>query len=100
MGPAGRPRDLALALIISRVVAPASKPSTAGLVGRHHTEPDLGVAGASTDDVYAAMDWLAAGRTRSRPGWPPGTTAMLTEPTSTQREGFDLIGIPIPLTLK
>ena len=22
--------------------------------------PDLGVAGASTDDVYAAMDWLAA----------------------------------------
>jgi hypothetical protein len=59
MGPAGRPRDLALALIISRVVAPASKPSTAGLVGRHHTEPDLGVAGASTDDVYAAMDWLA-----------------------------------------
>jgi len=25
---------------------------------------------------------------------------MLTEPTSTQREGFDLIGIPIPLTLK
>jgi hypothetical protein len=43
-----------------------------------------------------------AGRTRSRPGWPPGTgtTAMLTEPTSIQREGFDLIGIPIPLTLK
>jgi hypothetical protein len=25
---------------------------------------------------------------------------MLTEPTSTQREAFDLIGIPIPLTLK
>jgi len=25
---------------------------------------------------------------------------MLTEPTSIQREGFDLIGIPIPLTLK
>ena len=69
MGPAGRPRDLALALIISRVVAPAFKPSTAGLVGRHHTEPDLGVAGASTDDVYAAMDWLAAaGRDRGRAG--------------------------------
>ena len=28
------------------------------------------------------------------------TTAMLTEPTSTQREAFDLIGAPIPLTLK
>jgi hypothetical protein len=32
-----------------------------------------------------------------------GTTAtvpMLAEPTSTQREAFDLIGVPIPLTLK
>jgi hypothetical protein len=28
------------------------------------------------------------------------TVPMLTEPTSTQREAFDLIGIPIPLTLK
>jgi len=25
---------------------------------------------------------------------------MLTEPTSTQRQAFDLLGIPIPLTLK
>jgi len=32
-----------------------------------------------------------------------GTTAtipMLTEPTSTQRQAFDLLGVPIPLTLK
>jgi hypothetical protein len=28
------------------------------------------------------------------------TTAMLTEPTSAQRQAFDLIGAPIPLTLK
>jgi transposase len=28
------------------------------------------------------------------------TVLMLTEPTSTQREAFDLIGVPIPLTLK
>ncbi len=28
------------------------------------------------------------------------TVPMLTEPTSTQREAFDLIGAPIPLTLK
>ena len=28
------------------------------------------------------------------------TTSMLTEPTSTQRKAFDLIGAPIPLTLK
>jgi len=25
---------------------------------------------------------------------------MLTEPTSTQRQAFDLIGVPVPLTLK
>jgi len=25
---------------------------------------------------------------------------MLTEPTSAQREAFDLIGVPIPLTLR
>ena len=28
------------------------------------------------------------------------TVPMLAEPTSTQREAFDLIGAPIPLTLK
>ena len=28
------------------------------------------------------------------------TVPMLTEPTSTQREAFSLIGVPIPLTLK
>jgi hypothetical protein len=53
------PRDLSLALIISRVVAPASKLST--LTWRADTTlgADLGVADASTDDIYAAMDWLA-----------------------------------------
>jgi hypothetical protein len=60
LGPAGRARDLALALIISRVVAPASKLST--LTWRADTTlgADLGVADASTDDIYAAMDWLAS----------------------------------------
>jgi hypothetical protein len=59
LGPAGRQRDLALALVISRVVAPASKLST--LTWRADTTlgTDLGAAGASTDDIYAAMDWLA-----------------------------------------
>ena len=58
LGPAGRPRDLALALIISRVVAPASKLSTASWWADTTLGADLGVAGASTDDIYAAMDWL------------------------------------------
>src|SRR5689334_7613829 len=58
LGPAGRPRDLALALVISRVVAPASKLSTLAWWDDVTLGADLGVAGASTDDIYAAMDWL------------------------------------------
>jgi Transposase DDE domain len=59
LGPAGRARDLALALIISRVVRPGSKLSTACWWGDTTLGADLGVAGASTDEIYAAMDWLA-----------------------------------------
>jgi hypothetical protein len=59
LGPAGPQRDLAMALIISRVVAPASKLSTLAWWDDVTLGADLGVAGASTDDIYAAMDWLA-----------------------------------------
>jgi hypothetical protein len=59
LGPAGRQRDLALALVISRVVAPASKLSTLAWWDDTTLGGDLGVAGACTDDIYAAMDWLA-----------------------------------------
>jgi len=58
LGPAGRHRDLALALVISRVTAPASKLSTLTWWADTTLGEDLGVAGASTDDIYAAMDWL------------------------------------------
>jgi hypothetical protein len=58
LGPAGRQRDLALALIISRVAAPASKLSTLTWWADVTLGADLGVADASTDDIYAAMDWL------------------------------------------
>jgi hypothetical protein len=58
LGPAGRLRDLALALVISRVIAPASKLSTRTWWADTTLGADLGVAGASTDDIYAAMDWL------------------------------------------
>ena len=50
-------RDLALALIISRAVAPAPNWPPDRL-GRRHPRRDLAVAGASTDEVYAAMDYL------------------------------------------
>jgi Transposase DDE domain len=60
LGPAGRERDIAYALIVSRVVAPKSKLSTARWwrTGDTTLGADLGVADASTDEVYAAMDWL------------------------------------------
>ena len=58
LGPAGRARDLALALIISRVVRPGSKLSTLTWWNDTTLGGDLGVAEASTDDIYAAMDWL------------------------------------------
>jgi len=58
LGPAGRTRDLAYALIVSRVVRPRSKLSTVGWWDDVTLGSDLGVAGASTDEVDAAMDWL------------------------------------------
>jgi hypothetical protein len=58
LGPASRQRDLALALVISRVVQPGSKLSTLTWWDDTTLGDDLGVAGASTDDIYAAMDWL------------------------------------------
>src|SRR5215467_5015169 len=58
LGPPCRERDLAYALIVSRVARPASKLSTIGWWGGTTLGADLGVARASTDEVYAAMDWL------------------------------------------
>ena len=47
--------------------------------------PDLGVAGAATDDIYAAMDWLERARTTSRSSSPPGTWSRAGSPCSTCR---------------
>jgi hypothetical protein len=58
LGPAGRNRDLALALIVSRVIRPRTKLSTLSWWADTTLGVDLGVDGASTDEVYAAMDWL------------------------------------------
>jgi hypothetical protein len=58
LGPSCRARDLVLALIVSRVVRPASKLATAAWWPDVTLGVDLDVAGASTDEIYAAMDWL------------------------------------------
>jgi Transposase DDE domain len=59
LGPAGRDRDVALALIIARVCRPGSKLATTRWWTDTTLAADLGVADATTDEVYAAMDWLA-----------------------------------------
>ena len=58
LGPAGRERDIALALIVSRVVYPRTKLSTLSWWADTTVGADLGVTDTSTDQVYAAMDWL------------------------------------------
>src|SRR6266508_2175999 len=58
LGPVCRERDLVLALIISRVVNPGSKLSTLTWWSDTTLGSDLGVEQASTDEIYAAMDWL------------------------------------------
>ena len=59
LGPAGRHRDIALALVVARVCRPASKLATTRWWADTTLAADLGVADATTDEVYAAMDWLA-----------------------------------------
>jgi hypothetical protein len=58
LGPDCPQRDLAYGLIIARAVAPASKLATTRWWADTTLGADLGLAGASTDEVYAAMDWL------------------------------------------
>ena len=74
LGPAGRPRDLALALVISRVVGPGLEAVHPGLVGRYHPGRRPG-RGAGRPPMTSTRRWTGwrAGRTRSRRGWPPAT---------------------------
>jgi Transposase DDE domain len=58
LGPPGPERDLALALIVARVIQPGSKLATTRWWADTTLAADLGVADASTDEVYGAMDWL------------------------------------------
>jgi Transposase DDE domain len=60
LGPLCPQRDIAYALILSRVLRPKSKLSTVRWwnAGDTTLAADLGLAGAGTDDVYEAMDWL------------------------------------------
>ena len=60
LGPECGQRDLAFALIISRVVRPGSKLSTTGWWNDTTLGEDLGITSIDPDDAYEAMDWLLA----------------------------------------
>jgi hypothetical protein len=55
---ASRERDLVMAMIVQRVIAPASKLATSRLLGVSTLADELGVAGADEDELYRALDWL------------------------------------------
>ena len=53
-----RERELALAMIVSRVLQPDSKLATARSLGSTSLAATLGIEGADEDELYGAMDWL------------------------------------------
>jgi transposase len=59
---ASRPRDLVCAMIVARILQPASKLATARGLGLDTASSSLGelldLSRADEDDLYAAMDWL------------------------------------------
>jgi transposase len=55
-----RERDLVLAMVASRIVAPHTKLATTRWWHTTTLAEDFGVADADEDDLYAAMDWLLA----------------------------------------
>jgi len=59
-----RERSLALALIVARVLEPASKLATARALGQSTLGSELGVGDACEDELYEAMDWLLARQER------------------------------------
>jgi hypothetical protein len=53
-----RERDLCMAMIVGRVIKPASKLGTVRALGQSTLAEELGVVGADEDELYLAMDWL------------------------------------------
>ena len=56
--PSSRERDLVLAMVCQRAIAPLSKLGTVRALSRSTLADELGVTDADGDDLYAAMDWL------------------------------------------
>ena len=60
----GRERNLVLAMVAARIVAPQTKLATTRWWHTTTLAEDFGVADAREDDLYAAMDWLLARQDR------------------------------------
>ena len=86
-----RRRALALALVVARILEPASKLATAQGLSTTTLAAELGVEGATEDELYETLDWLrarqpAVERALARRHLGPGTPALL-DVTSTWMEG-------------
>jgi hypothetical protein len=86
-----RQRDLAVALVVARILEPASKLATAGGLSATTLAAELGVEGATEDELYATLDWLRARqpgieRALVRRHLGPGAPALL-DVSSTWLEG-------------
>lgn len=57
-------RDLVQAMVASRILCPATKLATTRLWHTSTLAQEFGVADASEDDLYAAMDWLLGAQDR------------------------------------
>jgi len=72
-----RRRDLALALIVGRLLDPAAKLATARMLDSTTASDSLGemlgLGAVTAREVYATLDWLAASRASSKPPWPAAT---------------------------
>lgn len=53
-----RERDLVMAMVCERVIAPASKLASVRAFGQSTLASELGVQDADEDDLYGALDWL------------------------------------------
>jgi len=61
---ASRSRDLALAMVVARLLVPCSKLATARTFGQTTLGQVLDVADATEDELYGALDWLLARQAR------------------------------------
>jgi len=59
-----RQRDLAVGLVVARLLTPCSKLATARTLGQSTLAESLGIEGATEDELYGALDWLLARQAR------------------------------------